>query len=128
MYYLKIGEDYRVVLNEFNENISSLRKRDKIEFNFSIYSHDYNQNKTDLESLRPFYQDITVSKVEYYHWVFNNCQILEKVIEVDKDWYDYTGRNIEKVDVKILVSYGEVFSSHNKTLLDREIKIRKLLK
>lgn len=126
MYYLKIGHQ-SYSFYDFNESLSFLKKKDRIEFHFSIYIHDYSNYKSDLDSLDSFYRDITVSKSVYYHWIFMNCQILEKSLKVDKEFCDYLGRQIQKFDVRVSISYEEVFSSNNKTLLDREIKIKKLL-
>jgi hypothetical protein len=115
---------------EFPEKISQLKKKNKIDFDISVYIYD-NQIKpnTDLEFLKNLTElpdTIFVSKSKYYYWVFTGCKLLDVSVHQDKNFTDYRDRNIEKFDSIISISYGDVYGSNNKNLVDRDIKLKQL--
>ena len=69
---------------------------------------------------------IFVSKSKYYYWVFTGCKLLDVSVHQDKNFTDYRDRNIEKFDSIISISYGDVYGSNNKNLVDRDIKLKQL--
>ena len=113
---------------EFPEKISQLKKKNKIDFNVSLYVYD-NQVKSNLEFLKNLTElpdTIFVSKSKYYYWVFTGCKLLDVSVHQDKNFTDYRDRNIEKFDSIISISYGDVYGSNNKNLVDRDIKLKQL--
>jgi hypothetical protein len=125
---------------EFPEKISQLKKKNKIDFNVSLYVYD-NQVKSismnintgsylsDLEFLKNLTElpdTIFVSKSKYYYWVFTGCKLLDVSVHQDKNFTDYRDRNIEKFDAIISISYDDVYGSNNKNLVDRDIKLKQL--
>ena len=125
---------------DFPEKISQLKKKNKIDFNVSLYVYD-NQVKSismnintgsylsDLEFLKNLTElpdTIFVSKSKYYYWVFTGCKLLDVSVHHDKNFTDYRDRNIEKFDAIISISYGDVYGSNNKNLVDRDIKLKQL--
>jgi hypothetical protein len=115
---------------EFPEKISQLKKKNKIDFDISVYIYD-NQVRPvkDLEFLKNLTElpdIIHVSKSKYYYWVFTECKLLNISVNQDKDFTDYKNRDIEKFDAIISMSYVDVYGSNNKNLVDREIKLNQL--
>ena len=113
---------------EFPEKISQLKKKNKIDFNVSLYVYD-NQVKSNLEFLKNLTElpdTIFVSKSKYYYWVFTGCKLLDVSVHQDKNFTDYRDRNIEKFDAIISISYDDVYGSNNKNLVDRDIKLKQL--
>jgi len=115
---------------EFPEKISQLKKKNKIDFDISVYIYD-NQIKpnTDLEFLKNLTElpdTIFVSKSKYYYWVFTGCKLLDVSVHQDKNFSDYRGRNIEKFGAIISISYNDVYGSNNKNVVDRDIKLKQL--
>jgi hypothetical protein len=115
---------------EFPEKISQLKKKNKIDFDISVYIYD-NQIKpnTDLEFLKNITElpdTIFVSKSKYYYWVFTGCKLLDVSVHQDKNFSDYRDRNIEKFDAIISISYDDVYGSNNKNVVDRDIKLKQL--
>jgi len=123
-------EDREFHFYEFPEKISQLKKKNKIDFDISVYIYD-NQVKlsTDLnflKNLTELPETIFVSKSKYYYWVFTGCKLIDVSVFQDKNFYDYKSRNIDKFDTKISISYSDVYGSNNKNLVDREIKLKQL--
>jgi len=120
-------EDKEFYFYEFPEKISQLKKKNKIDFDISVFIYD-NQVK-DLEFLKNLTElpdTIFVSKSKYYYWVFTGCKLLDVSVFQDKNFYDYKGRDIDKFDAKISISYSDVYGSNNKNLVDRDIKLKQL--
>ena len=123
-------EDKEFNFYEFPEKISQLKKKNKIDFDISVYIYD-NQVKpiTDLEFLKNITElpdTIFVSKSKYYYWVFTGCKLLDVSVHQDKNFSDYRDRNIEKFDAIISISYDDVYGSNNKNVVDRDIKLKQL--
>jgi hypothetical protein len=123
-------EDKEFNFYEFPEKISQLKKKNKIDFNISVYIYD-NQVKpiSELEFLKNLTElpdIIHVSKSKYYYWVFTGCQLLHISVYQDKNFTDYRGRDIEKFDAIISMSYVDVYGSNNKNVVDRDIKLNQL--
>jgi len=123
-------EDKEFNFYEFPEKISQLKKKNKIDFDISVYIYD-NQVKpnTDLEFLKNLTElpdTIFVSKSKYYYWVFTGCKLLDVSVHQDKNFSDYRDRNIEKFDAIISISYDDVYGSNNKNVVDRDIKLKQL--
>jgi len=123
-------EDKEFNFYEFPEKISQLKKKNKIDFDISVYIYD-NQIKpnTDLEFLKNITElpdTIFVSKSKYYYWVFTGCKLLDVSVHQDKNFSDYRDRNIEKFDAIISISYDDVYGSNNKNVVDRDIKLKQL--
>ena len=120
---------------EFPEKISHLKNKSKIDFDFSIYTDNHQKlpgfkdsydDLSYLKNLKDIPSYIYVSKSNYYYWVFSECKLLDLIITQDKNFYDYQGRDIEKFDIKISISYGDVIGSNKKNLIDRDIKLKQL--
>jgi hypothetical protein len=121
-------EDKKFNFWDFPEKLSQLKKLNKINFVFSIYVYDSKEG--DLEFIRNLNRIpdiIYVSKSKYYYWVFSNCNLINKKISEDKNFIDYRGRDIKKFDIEVSISYKEVWGSNNKSVIDRNIKLNKLL-
>lgn len=122
----------------FPEKISRLKKMNQIKFKINLY--DYSMVKSTsagsqieftnkfnfLKSLKTLPETIYASKSDYYWWSFDGCQLLDKKIHQDKDYYDYQGRDIKKWNIELTISYKDVFGSNKKTVLERDIKLKKL--
>lgn len=114
---------------DFPEKISQLKKKNKIDFNVSIYGYDNQEKSIDLEFIKNLSElpdTIFVSKSKYYYWVFTGCKLLDVSVHQDKNFTDYRNRNIEKFDAIISISYDNVYGSNNKNLVDRDIKLKQL--
>ncbi len=112
----------------FPEKISQLKKRVSITLDICFYIYDEEPNK-ELEYLKTIVEvptTIYVSKSDYYWWVFEDCKLIDKKIERDKNFYDYKGRDIDKWNCKLTFSYKDVYGSNKKNLIDREIKLKQL--
>jgi len=112
----------------FPEKISQLKKRVSITLDICFYINDEEPNK-ELEYLKTIVEipnTIYVSKSDYYWWVFEDCKLIDKKIERDKNFYDYKGRDIDKWNCKLTFSYKDVYGSNKKNLIDREIKLKQL--
>jgi hypothetical protein len=123
-------EDKEFHFYDFPEKISQLKKKNKIDFNISVYIYDNQIKPTSelefLKNLTELPDIIHVSKSQYYYWVFTGCELLDISVFQDKNFTDYKGRDIEKFDAIISMSYLEVFGSNDKTLIDRDIKLKKI--
>ena len=125
----------------FPEKISRLKKMNQIKFKINLY--DYSMVKStsagsqiefdnkfsflkSLKSLKTLPETIYASKTDNYWWSFDGCQLLDKKIHQDKDYYDYQGRDIKKWNIELTISYKDVFGSNKKTVLERDIKLKKL--
>jgi hypothetical protein len=112
----------------FPEKISQLKKRVSITLDICSYIYDEEPNK-ELEYLKTIVEvpnTIYVSKSDYYWWVFEDCKLIDKQIQRDKNFYDYKGRDIDKWNCKLTFSYKDVYGSNKKNLIDREIKLKQL--
>ncbi len=114
----------------FPEKISQLKKRDSITLDICLYIYD-NMVKpdTDLEFLKHIKEvpeTIYVSKSNYYWWVFEGCKLIDINVYRDKNFYDYRGRDIEKWNCKLTFSYKDVYGSNKKSVVERDIKLKKL--
>jgi hypothetical protein len=112
----------------FPEKISQLKKRVSITLDICFYIYNEEPNK-ELEYLKTIVEvpnTIYVSKSDYYWWVFENCKLIDKHIQRDKNFYDYKGRDIHKWNCKLTFSYKDVYGSNKKNLIDREIKLKQL--
>jgi hypothetical protein len=112
----------------FPEKISQLKKRVSITLDICFYIYNEEPNK-ELEYLKTIVEipnTIYVSKSDYYWWVFEDCKLIDKKIERDKNFYDYKGRDIDKWNCKLTFSYKDVYGSNKKNLIDREIKLKQL--
>ncbi len=123
----KFHLDYNTV---FSEKVSQLKKKTEITINIGHYIYD-NMVKPDtvlliLKSIKEVPETIYVSKSDYYWWVFDSCKLIDIIVYQDKDFYDYQGRNIEKWNCKLKFSYNDVYGSNKKSVIDRDIKLKKL--
>jgi hypothetical protein len=122
-------DDKKIGLNwGFPEKISQLKKRVSITLDICFYIYDEEPNK-ELEYLKTIVEvpnTIYVSKSDYYWWVFEDCKLIDKQIQRDKNFYDYKGRDIDKWNCKLTFSYKDVYGSNKKNLIDREIKLKQL--
>lgn len=114
----------------FPEKISRLKKMNQIKFNIALYA---DVSKSDqyieldfLKSLKKLPKTIYCSKSNYYWWCFDLCQLLDKKIYQDKNYYDYQGRDIKKWNIELTISYKDVWGSNKKTVLERDLKLNKL--
>jgi hypothetical protein len=112
----------------FPEKTSQLKKRVSITLDICFYIYNEEPIK-ELEYLKTIVEipnTIYVSKSDYYWWVFEDCILIDKQIQRDKNFYDYKGRDIDKWNCKLTFSYKDVYGSNKKNLIDREIKLKKL--
>ena len=114
----------------FSEKVSQLKKKTEITISIDHYVYD-NMVKPDtvlliLKSIKEVPETIYVSKSDYYWWVFDGCKLIDINVYQDKNFYDYQGRNIEKWNCELKFSYNDVYGSNKKSVIDRDIKLKKL--
>jgi hypothetical protein len=114
----------------FSEKVSQLKKKTEITIIIDHYIYD-NMVKPDtvlliLKSIKEVPETIYISKSDYYWWVFDGCKLIDINVYQDKNFYDYQGRNIEKWNCKLKFSYVDVYGSNKKSVIDRDIKLKKL--
>ena len=112
----------------FPEKISQLKKRDRITLDIAVYLQP-NVSDLDLEylqSLKEIPETIYVSKSIYYWWVFEDCKLIDKSVYQDKNFYSYQGKDTQKWNCKLTFSYGDVYGSNKKSVVERDIKLKKL--
>ena len=56
---------------------------------------DFDEKINFFKSLISISETVYVSKSDYYWWCFDGCQLIDKKIHQDKDYYDYAGRDIK---------------------------------
>ena len=123
---------------EFSEKLSTHKKKDKITFSVSVYLHGTGENpspkllQTQSENLKYITEleevpdSIYIAKSNYYWWCFDGCKLLNKTIKEDKDFYDYKGRDIKKINILLSISYKGVYGSDKKSVIERNIKLNQL--
>ena len=118
----------------FPEKISALKKRDSITLKFNIYiyseetfwkNHE-NEKLEVVKSMTSVPTNVYVSKSDYYWWVFDECKFVSIEVSKDRNYYDYQGRDTEKWSCELTFSYKDVYGSNKKTVVDRDIKLKKL--
>jgi hypothetical protein len=118
----------------FPEKISVLKKRDSITLKFNIYiyseetfwkNHE-NEKLEVVKSMTSVPTNVYVSKSDYYWWVFDECRFISTKVSKDKNYYDYQGRDTEKWNCELTFSYKDVYGSNKKTVVDRDIKLKKI--
>jgi len=114
----------------FSEKVSQLKKKTEITISIDHYIYD-NMVKPDtvlliLKSIKEVPETIYISKSDYYWWVFDGCKLININVYQDKNFYDYQGRNIEKWNCELKFSYNDVYGSNKKSVIDRDIKLKKL--
>lgn len=115
----------------FPEKISHLRKKETIKFKLNIYIDNSSVDKDNIklkfiEELNTLSETVYVSKSDYYWWCFDSCQLIDKKIAEDKNYSDYKGRDIKKINVELIISYKDVWGSNKKSVLERDMKLKKL--
>ena len=117
----------------FPEKISRLKKLEQIKFKINLYDNrvssgdfDFDGKITFFKSLNSISETVYASKSDYYWWCFDSCQLIDKKIYQDKDYYDYQGRDIKKWNIELAISYKDVWGSNKKTVLERDLKLKKL--
>jgi hypothetical protein len=112
----------------FPEKISRLKKSDSIKFKINLFNDPESpSNQLDfLKSLKSLPKTVYVSKSDYYWWCFDGCQLIDKEIHQDKGYYDYVGKFPEKYDIELTISFKDVWGSNKKTVLERDLKLKKL--
>lgn len=123
---------------EFSEKISTLKKKDKINLNLSIYVYGptekigdklretQSENLKYITELEEVPNSMYIAKSNYYWWCFDGCKLLNKTIKEDKGFYDYKGRDIKKIDITLSISYIDVYGSDKKSVIERNIKLNQL--
>ena len=118
----------------FPEKISFLKKKDSITLKFNIYiyseetfwkNHE-NEKLEVVKSMTSVPTNVYVSKSDYYWWVFDECRFISTKVSKDKNYYDYQGRDTEKWNCELTFSYKDVYGSNKKTVVDRDIKLKKI--
>lgn len=124
---------------EFSEKLSTHKKKDKITFSVSLYLYGISENlspkllQTQSENLKYITEleevpnSIYIAKSNYYWWCFDGCKLLNKTIKEDKNFYDYKGRDIKKMNITLSISYNDVYGSDKKSVIERNIKLNNLL-
>lgn len=116
----------------FPEKISRIKKLEQIKFKINLYDDsigifpDFNNQLDFLNSLKTLPETVYASKSDYYWWCFDGCQLIDKKISEDKNYYDYQNRDIKKWNIELTISYKDVWGSNKKTVLERDLKLKKL--
>jgi hypothetical protein len=115
----------------FPEKITRLKQINPIKFKINLYDNvielsDFDEKINFFKSLISISETVYVSKSDYYWWCFDGCQLIDKKIYQDKDYYDYVGRDIKKWNIELTISYKDVWGSNKKTVLERDLKLKKL--
>lgn len=115
----------------FPEKITRLKQINPIKFKINLYDNvielsDFDEKINFFKSLISISETVYVSKSDYYWWCFDGCQLIDKKIYQDKDYYDYAGRDIKKWNIELTISYKDVWGSNKKTVLERDLKLKKL--
>jgi hypothetical protein len=114
----------------FVEKISQLKKNSDIKLHISFYRYDNMVKKPSdlifLQNIKEVPETIYISKSDYYWWVFDGCKLIDIKVYQDNNFYDYQGRNIEKWNCELKFSYNDVYGSNKKSVIDRDIKLKKL--
>ena len=114
----------------FVEKISQLKKNSDIKLHISLYRYDNMVKKLSdlifLQNIKEVPETIYISKSDYYWWVFDGCKLIDIKVYQDKNFYDYQVRNIEKWNCELKFSYNDVYGSNKKSVIDRDIKLKKL--
>lgn len=134
MYLFITDKDFWLDFGCFPEKISRLKKLNQIKFKINLYDNgtgyqtaiDFANKFTFLKTLKTLPETIYASKSDHYWWSFDGCQLLDKKISQDKDYYDYQGRDIKKWNIELTISYKDVFGSNKKSVLERDLKLKKL--
>jgi hypothetical protein len=135
MYIYIEDKQFWLEYDGFPEKISHLKKLDKIKFKIHLYDNgtgqqtaiEFNDKLNFINSLKIIPETIYTSKSDYYWWCFDGCVLLDKKVYEDKDYYDYKGRDIKKWNIEFTLSYKDIWGSNKKTVLQRDIKLKKLL-
>jgi hypothetical protein len=112
----------------FPEKITRLKQINPVKFKIHLYDNDFDfdEKVNFFKSLISISETVYVSKSDYYWWCFDGCQLIDKKIYQDKDYYDYAGRDIKKWNIELTISYKDVWGSNKKTVLERDLKLKKL--
>jgi hypothetical protein len=117
----------------FPEKITRLKQINPIKFKINLYDNrvnsvdfDFNGKINFFKSLNSTSETVYASKSDYYWWCFDGCQLIDKKIYQDKNYYDYSGRDIKKWNIELTISYKDVWGSNKKTVLERDLKLKKL--
>jgi len=114
----------------FPEKISQLKKRDTITLDLCYYIYDNIEKFGDdlefLQHIKEVPENIYVSKSIYYWWVFEDCKLIDKSVYQDKNFYSYRGEDTQKWICKLTFSYKGVYGSNKKSVVERDIKLKKL--
>ncbi len=121
----------------FPEKITRLKQINTVKFKINLYDNrvnskfptgdfDFNGKINFFKSLNLTPETIYASKSDYYWWCFDGCQLIDKKIYQDKDYYDYVDRDIKKWNIELTISYKDVCGSNKKTVLERDLKLKKL--
>ena len=117
----------------FPEKITRLKQINPVKFKINLYDNRVNSGDFDFNGKINFFKSLNLtpetiyaSKSDYYWWCFDGCQLIDKKIYQDKDYYDYVGRDIKKWNIELTISYKDVWGSNKKTVLERDLKLKKL--
>ena len=115
----------------FPEKITRLKQINPVKFKIHLYDNrlsdfDFDEKINFFKYLSSIPETVYVSKSDYYWWCFDGCQLIDKKINQDKDYYDYVGRDIKKWNIELTISYKDVWGSNKKTVLERDLKLNKL--
>ena len=133
MYLYIDDKDFWLDFGCFPEKISRIKKLEQIKFKINLYDYGTGyQHAIDFANKFSFLKSLTIpetiyaSKSDHYWWCFDGCQLIDKKICQDKDYYDYAGRDIKKWNIELTISYKDVWGSNKKTVLERDLKLKKL--
>ena len=111
----------------FPEKISRIKQINPVKFKINLYdTFDFDEKINFFKSLSSISETIYASKSDYYWWCFDGCQLIDKKIHQDKDYYDYQGRDMKKWNIELTISYKDVWGSNKKKVIDRDLKLKKL--
>lgn len=99
---------------DFCEKTSILKKKDNTTIVFNVYDECEEFKTLELPN------QILIDKSDYYHWLFEDCKLNSCKIIMQK------GQHLS-FRIEVNFSYSNVIGTNNKTMLEREIKLNKLL-
>lgn len=127
-------------VDNFPQKKSDLNKsKNKLTLQIPVYTKNLFNIDTDLrliqqideipkevqffENLKELPNSIIFNKGNVYFWKLNGVKLIGIVVKSKKEYFEY-----DKTIIELIISYEDVFGTHNLTLLNRVSKLDELLK
>lgn len=127
---LNINENKFIIESGFEEKINKLRKLGKLKLKLILYDDSNGFNYlNDLKESKEKLPEIIFVDCHYYHWLFNNCElvnmsIMDRIIRSN----DYSWNITTNYYVTIEFKYSDVVGNTNRKIIERDTKIKNFLK